>query len=108
MTRARNRLADGITGDDGFGSQPLLGSYMDDTSGTLAHYDVAFFFEEFQRLGPPKGIHLSPTKNIIITSTNGQSPLPFLRGPLKRQLRTVISTYCKEYGEITDGTKLLG
>ena len=50
----------------------------------------------------------SKSKNVFITSTNGQSPLPHLPRGWKNDIRSLIHSYGGDAGEITTGAKLLG
>ena len=59
-------------------------SYMDDTNAGVPHVVVAFLVQRLEELGPPDGIVLSMSKNVFITSTKGESPLPYLPRELKR------------------------
>jgi hypothetical protein len=51
--RAKDRLNNGIIGDDGLGGKAHLLAYMDDISSTVVHEDVKFFCEEIDKLGQP-------------------------------------------------------
>jgi hypothetical protein len=76
--RAANRVRNGDTGDDGFGSIAHLLAYMDDISSTVHHQDVQFFCSEIEKLGKSRGCFVNPQKTRILTSCNGESILPSL------------------------------
>lgn len=106
--RAAARKAKGDLGDDGHGSRTSCLSYMDDTSGGIPYVDLSFLFHRLVLLGRPVGIVLSRSKNIFITSTNGESPLGLLPRDLKNEVRSVIAEFGGDKGEVLDGAKLLG
>ena len=106
--RAATRKANGSLGDDGHGSRTSCLSYMDDTNGGIPHVDLSFFFRSLVRRGRPVGVVLSSTKNIFITSTNGESPLGCLPRDLKNEIRNLIQDFGGAQGEVLTGAKLLG
>jgi hypothetical protein len=105
LTRAAARLANGILGDDSFGSLAHLFAYMDDISLTVALEDVQFFCEEIDKLGTPPGCLVNPLKTRILTSCNGHSILPQLHNNnpnLASEIEKTISTYSITYDKITN------
>jgi hypothetical protein len=73
--RAAARLASGDQGDDGLGgiSDPM--AYVDDKNICIYLPDVAFFFTEFCRRAPSKGLFLNSFKTRILTSTSGNTAI---------------------------------
>jgi hypothetical protein len=53
-------LANGIPGNDGFGSLAHLFAYLDDISSTIALEHVQFFCKETNKLGTPCGSSSTP------------------------------------------------
>jgi hypothetical protein len=71
-------LANGIPGNNSFGSLAHPFAYMDDLSPTIVLEVVQFFCEEIDELGTPCGCFINPLKTRILTSCDGHSILPQL------------------------------
>ena len=117
--RAANRLQNGDSGDDGFGSIAHLLAYMDDISSTVHHEDVQFFCTEIEKLGRSRGCFVNPHKTRILTSCSGDSIIPTLRSvnpSLAQDIGNTIATYSTTKHsdgttsaiELTEGFRLLG
>jgi len=66
----RLQQRNGDMGDDGNGSSPAMGSYLDDTGAALPYVDCKFAILTFQELGAPHGLLLSLDKTKILTTLN--------------------------------------
>lgn len=117
--RATDRLLNGDTGDDGFGSLAHLFAFMDDISSTVHHQDIKFFCSEIEKLGSPRGCFINPHKTRILTSCSGASILPSLSATnhdLAMEVSNTIAKYSNQQNhdgtttpiELTDGFRLLG
>jgi hypothetical protein len=76
--RATTRFRQGFQGDDLQGSCAATSAYFDDSNSAVAFEDSYFYLTHFMALGKPHGILVSLDKSLILTSTMGSSPLPFL------------------------------
>ena len=99
--RAANRLCQDDPGDDGFGSRPALGAYIDDSNGVLPFADLPFTLDLIEELGPQHGLYLNYDKTKILfscdpTITNDD---PHLLNALQR---------LKPDNRLTNGTIYLG
>ena len=108
--RANIRKANNDTSDDGYGGIGILMAYIDDCTASLHYDDLAFFIQEFNRLGTPIGCILKEKKCKILTSTTGISPIPFLPQPHAEALVSVLDNFCGgiSQGETTTGVRILG
>jgi len=108
--RAQARKIAHQTSDDSFGSMAVIMCYVDDTTVSIHYDDLRYFLDAFAEAGPPLGCVLKEQKCKILTSTNKISPLPLLSQQHKEDLLYALNTYCggTEYGEVTDGMRILG
>ena len=62
--------------DDNIGGESTPVSFVDDCNIAIHVEDLFFFFVEWHKLAPQRGVKLNVTKTSIMTSTNGHSALP--------------------------------
>jgi len=121
--RAAERLANGITHDDGRGgiTTNLLG-FIDDFSTVVPLKDLLFLCQQFRDCGLSLGCFINPDKTKrILTSTNGKSPIPTISSTnpgLASDITEAIATFSTKPNklnpsqptpvELTDGFQLLG
>jgi len=74
MHRAAAYKALGDNGDDDNGSEPAMGSYLDDTGTMIPYVDVGFAICNFQELGAPHDLHLNLDKTKILTTLDPEVP----------------------------------
>ena len=92
------------TSDDGAGGEIHPMGYMDDIGAATPHVKDIFFFEEFNRLGQPLGLHLNPSKTRILISKSGTSSLT----SIEREYGSVVAgDLCKTiWLHLSDATPL--
>jgi hypothetical protein len=73
--QAAERLANGITHDDGRGGITNLLGFIDDISTVVPLEDLLFLCQQFRDHGLSLGCFINPDKTRILTSTNGTSPI---------------------------------
>ncbi len=114
LTRASDRMHDGIYLDDGHGGEPIIMAYVDDTNCLLPIEDVEFFLDRFKFYGEPLGAVMNTDKTRILTSTNGSSALPLHLTHdihLGTSLTNAIEKYSRNNNtmyEETNGLRILG
>ena len=79
--RAAERLANGITHDDGRGGITNLLGFIDDISTVVPLEDLLFLCQQFRDRGLSLGCFINPDKRRILTSTNGTSPFLLFQPP---------------------------
>ena len=93
--RAAERLRNGDPGDDGFGGISHLLGYVDDISSCVYLPDLHFLCNTLKRNGDQVGCFVNPFKTRILTSCNGDSPLPTLQHTNPRLATEVLNTIAR-------------
>ena len=117
--RAKQRQANGDTGDDRYGTIAIILAYVDDTNLLLHHDDVKYFLDRFKELGEKLGAVLNTEKTRILTSTNNESTVQKLltSSTLRHAMTgTLLQQAIQQYStdkdkspvEVTDGLRVLG
>jgi hypothetical protein len=81
---------------------------MDDGQVVIPYDDLIFFLDRITTLGPSFGLSLELNKTVLLTSTSGISPRPFLSVSHQQDLDYCIKTYTNPQNETLDGVDFLG
>jgi hypothetical protein len=112
--RAAERLANGITHDDGRGGITNLLGFIDDISTVVPLEDLLFLCQKFRDRGLSLGCFINPDKTRILTSTNGTSPISSISASDITEAIATFSTKPNKLNpsqptpvELTEGFRLL-
>ena len=93
--------------DDGEGGITNLLAFVDDLNAVVPIEDSLFYCTTFTQLANNLGLRIREDKSVILTSTNGISPIPHLKTESKNILNECIQTFTAGK-ETTDGIVILG
>jgi len=102
MHGAAALLASGDLGDDGKGSEMVMGSYLDDTGAMIPYIDIEFAICTFQELGAPHGLILNLDKTKILTTLDPE--VLAVDPDLLPALELLTPTNCLSHGTVYLGS----